>query len=67
MIITGQQGAAARMLGVSAALNLSPLAVLIPRWGIEGAATASAVVNVAWNVAMAWRVWRRLRLWTTVS
>jgi O-antigen/teichoic acid export membrane protein len=66
MTMTGHERTAVRILGVNAVLNLLLLVVLTPRFGLAGAAAASAAVNVTWNVAMAITVWRRLGLRATI-
>lgn len=66
MTMTGHERTAVRILAVNAVLNLALLVLLTPRFGLEGAATASAITNVTWNVAMALVVWRRLGLRATI-
>lgn len=66
MTMTGHQNAAARILAVSAAVNLVLLLVLTPRFGIEGAAVASAISTTLWNGAMLVAVWRRLGVRATI-
>jgi len=60
MSMTGHERAAAGIVGVSAAGNVALNAALIPIWGIEGAAVATSLTLVAWNVAFAVYVHRRL-------
>jgi len=62
MIMTGLERQAARIMGVVAALNLLLNGVLIPQFGIAGAALATASSTVVWNLAMLVTVWRRRRL-----
>jgi O-antigen/teichoic acid export membrane protein len=52
---------AAVVLGASAALNLALNALLIPRFGIEGAAVAKVIGVIGWNLGMAAGVWHKLR------
>jgi O-antigen/teichoic acid export membrane protein len=40
--------------------------VLVPSFGLLGAAVATAVTRVSWNVVMAIAVWRTLRLRATI-
>jgi Na+-driven multidrug efflux pump len=40
--------------------------VLIPEWGLEGAAVATAVGTSIWNILMAILVYKRLGIHTTV-
>ncbi|MFZ5477956.1 MAG: polysaccharide biosynthesis C-terminal domain-containing protein [Myxococcota bacterium] len=58
--LTGNQGVSLRILGVAAAANVLLDLLVIPRFGIEGAAAVSALVMSAWNVAMV--VWCRRAL-----
>ena len=60
MTMTGHQRDAAVVLGASAGLNVIMNALLIPAWGISGAATATAVSTVLWNIAMYILVRKRL-------
>lgn len=48
------------VIAVSALLNVVLNGALIPYFGMTGAATATAISLVFWNVALAWRVRRRL-------
>lgn len=48
------------MLVISGALNVALNAVFIPRWGVSGAALATAVSTSAWNIGLTSRVWKRL-------
>lgn len=51
--MTGHERDTARAVVVSAVLNLGLNAVLIPRFGLVGAATATALSTVVWNIWMA--------------
>ncbi len=66
MIMTGNERAAARILFCAAVLNVILNAILIPIWGILGAACAAATTLVVWNVWMLVVVWKRLRMNPTV-
>ena len=66
MTMTGHQNTAAKILIFVATGNLVLNASLIPAFGIEGAAVATASSRVAWNLLMFWAVWRRLRLRATI-
>lgn len=48
------------VLAVSAAINASLNLALIPLWGANGAAGATAASTAAWNLLLVWRVRRRL-------
>lgn len=63
--MTGFQKDAAIGVGIGAALNVVLNAVLIPTMGIEGAAIATAVSLVVWNVVLAVMVYRRIGVHTT--
>lgn len=52
MTMTGHQNHAARIVGISALLNLALNGLLIPRWGMLGAAFATAVSTATWNILM---------------
>jgi O-antigen/teichoic acid export membrane protein len=66
MTMTGQQDAAARILVVHALANLAGLALLTPRFGLEGAAIATSVVRASWNLWLLVVVWRRLGVRSTL-
>jgi O-antigen/teichoic acid export membrane protein len=63
LIMTGHGRDAAAGIGISVLLNLSLSAVLIPIYGLEGAAVAAATSLVVWNTLLAIRVHRRLRIY----
>jgi O-antigen/teichoic acid export membrane protein len=60
MTMTGHERQAAKIMLLSLALNILLNAVLIPVWGLEGAATATAITTALWNLAMLGYVKRRL-------
>lgn len=64
--MTGHQKVAARVFGGSAILNVVLNACLIPAYGINGAAIATATTTAIWNVFLALYVWKRLGLKATV-
>jgi O-antigen/teichoic acid export membrane protein len=66
MTMTGAQKAASWILAVHAVLNIALNATLIPLFGIEGAAFATALTNASWNMVMAVAVWHRLRVRATI-
>ncbi len=65
LTMTGHERDAAIIAGIAASINVALNAILIPRWGIEGAATATATSLVIWNVLLAMWVYRRLGIHTT--
>ncbi len=60
--MTGHQRDAAKIMAFGALLNLGLNAILITRIGIEGAAIATIITTLLWNIAAALVVWRRLRI-----
>jgi O-antigen/teichoic acid export membrane protein len=60
MSMTGNERTAAGILCCSAILNVTLNATLIPIWGMTGAAIATSVTLVVWNVWMLVVVWKRL-------
>jgi O-antigen/teichoic acid export membrane protein len=61
--MTGKQMLAIRALGVAAIVDVVALGVLIPRFGLTGAACATASCTFIWNVAMLAYVRRDLGIW----
>jgi O-antigen/teichoic acid export membrane protein len=67
LIMTGHQKQAAIGVAVSAALNIALNVVLIPPYGIEGAAVATGTSIIAWNVIyMVWVI-KKTGLHTTAA
>ena len=66
MTMTGRQQVAASILGGAALLNAVLNILLIPLYGMLGAACATAITMALWNVAMATVVRRELGLFPTV-
>jgi len=64
--MTGHARTVALLLGGATAVNVGLNALLIPIWGLEGAALASSLVVNAARVVGVWLVWRRLSLRATV-
>jgi O-antigen/teichoic acid export membrane protein len=65
LIMTGHEKDAATGVGISAILNIFLNAVLIPLWGIEGAAIATASSIIVWNILLAIWVYKRLNIHST--
>ena len=65
LIMTGHERDAAIGIGISAVLNIVLNAILIPQWGLEGAALATAGTTVLWSVLMAFLVYKRLGIDST--
>jgi O-antigen/teichoic acid export membrane protein len=66
MTMTGHERRAMHVIGATAAMNLALNAVLIPGFGMAGAALATAIAVAARNLALAICVWRVLRIRATV-
>ena len=66
MILTGKQKQAAYVLGVSATLNIILNFLLIPNYGIEGAALATALILILWNVTLAIYIKKTINLSSTI-
>jgi O-antigen/teichoic acid export membrane protein len=60
--MTGRQGVAARIVTVCVAVNIVLNLVLIPSWGMWGAAVATSVSVTAWNAGMLLAARRELGL-----
>jgi O-antigen/teichoic acid export membrane protein len=60
LTMTGQERAAAAILLAAIAANIVLNALLIPSFGITGAATATALTTFFWRAAMGLTAWRRL-------
>lgn len=67
MTMTGQEREMSVVLGVAAVANVALNAALIPLFGLMGAAAATTLSLVAWNVALAWIGARRLGIRTTAA
>jgi O-antigen/teichoic acid export membrane protein len=65
LIMTGYERDAAMCVGISALLNFILNASFIPRWGLEGAAAATATTIVFWNILLAVLVYKRLGIHST--
>ena len=66
LLMTGHERDTAAGVATSAILNIVLNAVLIPRWGLEGAATATAISMAVWNIILVIAVYKRLGLNSTV-
>lgn len=62
MTMTGHERAAAVLVAVFAVVNVVACAAVIPHYGADGAAAATAASVCAWNLAMAVYIRTRLRL-----
>ncbi len=66
MTMTGRQKAAAKILGSVAIINVFLNLMLIPEYGMEGAAYATAASMMLWNVLMVWVVRKKVGVYPTV-
>jgi O-antigen/teichoic acid export membrane protein len=60
LIMTGHERDAAIGVGIGVVLNVALNAAFIPRWGVEGAATATSISMIVRNLLMALLVYKRL-------
>jgi len=67
MTMTGHQNQAAAIVTFSAAVNIALNILLIPRFGLVGAAIATAAAVVLWNCMMLVYVRRRLLIDPTIA
>lgn len=65
MVMTGHERHAAVSFTASAVLGLALNALLIPPWGMAGAACSRAVCLILWNISMAVMVYKRLGIYST--
>lgn len=65
LIMTGYERDAALCVGISAVVNIILNLILIPRWGLEGAAAATATTIIFWNILLAVLVYKRLGIHST--
>ena len=65
LIMTGYEMDSAWGIGFGAVSNVIFNFLLIPSFGIEGAAVATASSMVMWNIILIWLVWKRLGIYST--
>jgi len=61
--MTGHQRSVQKILISAAILNVILNAILIPVWGIAGAAWATTIGTIVWNLWALWTVRRKLGFW----
>lgn len=66
MTMTGHQKEAAIVLCICALLNISLNFLMIPIWGLRGAAIATSITNVIWNLSLSIYCQRKLSIKTTI-
>jgi len=62
LLMTGHERAATLTTGLGVAVHIALNALLIPAWGIEGAAAAGGISLAAVSLTLAALAWRRLRI-----
>ncbi|WP_441231207.1 oligosaccharide flippase family protein [Tardiphaga sp. 215_C5_N2_1] len=62
LTMTGHERAAAAITAIGAIMNVVACAIGIAFFGVMGAAVATAVTNVAWNMAMAIYIYKRVNM-----
>ena len=62
LTMTGHESDAAWMVAISAVVSIALYLLLIPRYGMEGAALAHSISLVLWNFLLGWRLYVRTGL-----
>jgi len=62
MVMTGNQKKAAAVIGSSAVMNITLNAVLIPLYGMIGAAIATTISTAFWNLVMLYHVKQKINI-----
>jgi O-antigen/teichoic acid export membrane protein len=62
LTMTQYQQIAVIVIGVSTLLNIGLNAIMIPKWGIEGSAFATAISVVFWNVTLFFFVVKKINV-----
>jgi O-antigen/teichoic acid export membrane protein len=65
--MTGHERDTARVVGISAAVNVLLNLLLIPRFGLTGAAFATALGTLCWNVLLSYFVYKRLGFYSVLG
>lgn len=60
MMMTGHERVAMRVMTFTAITNLGVSAILIPIWGLLGAAVGAFTSVIIWNVLLVWEANRHL-------
>ena len=66
LLMTGNERDTAIGVATSAVVNIILNTILIPRWGVEGAATATAISMVLWNIILVISAYKRLGINSTI-
>jgi O-antigen/teichoic acid export membrane protein len=64
--MTGHERDALVVLTLAVASNILLNFLLVPVWGMEGAALSTSATMIAWNFLLFWRVRHRLGIWSSV-
>lgn len=67
LLMSGNHVICVKVLSAGAAVSLLLSAILIPPFGMIGAATANAMATTSWNIALVYVVYRRLHIWSFVG
>lgn len=67
LVMTGHERSAAVGWSVGAVVNVALNLLLIPTWGIEGAAIANTLTLILWNSILILFVWQKLGIHTTAA
>lgn len=60
--MTGNQNDAAKILTITAMINITMNTILIPSYGAFGAAIATASSTAFWNICMIYIVWKKIKI-----
>ncbi|MCP4369690.1 MAG: flippase [Deltaproteobacteria bacterium] len=66
MTMTGNQKTASKVIGMSAVANIILNAILVPLFGMIGAAIATASTTILWNIILIRFVWQKLSINPTI-
>lgn len=66
LLMTGHEGDAAKSISISVVMNVVLNVLLVPPWGIEGAALATSGSIILWTLLMSVWVYRRIGIRSTV-
>jgi O-antigen/teichoic acid export membrane protein len=63
--MTGNEKSSLKGQALALLINFALNIVLIPKWGLEGAAAATCISLIIWNILLAALVFKHLRIHTT--
>jgi len=67
LLMSGNHTICVKVLSLGALFNILLTAILIPRYGIVGAAIAQSVTTSLWNIALVYYVHKRMRIWSVLG